>query len=161
MNIVDHSMDAILILGAAVWSNGPSPTLKRRTLHAAQLWHAGRAPLIIPCGGLGAHPPTEAAAMRVILEAENIAGNAIICEDQSTTTLENIRNAKRLLTGRKVVIVTDRYHGARALMVARHLRLTAEIDAPQMPHLPLRQHLREILARPAYALKLRQVPRGD
>ncbi len=161
MDVVDQTMDAILILGAAVWPNGPSPTLKRRTTHAARLWHAGRAPLIIPCGGLGAHAPTEAAAMQAILEAENVPADAIICEDQSTTTLENIRNAKRLLPGRRVIIVTDRYHGPRALMVARHLRLTAEIDAPQMPHIPLRQHLREILARPAYALKLRKLPRGD
>ncbi len=99
--------------------------------------------------------------MRRILEAENVPTAAIVCEDKSTTTLENIRNAKRLLTGHRVIIVTDRYHGARALMVARHLRLSAEIDAPQMPQMPLRQHLREIVARPAYALKLLRVPRDD
>ena len=99
--------------------------------------------------------------MQTILESEGVSKDAIICEDQSTTTLENIRNAKRLLPGRRVIIVTDRYHGGRALMVARHLRLEAEIDAPEMPKLPIKQYLREVLARPAYALKLRQVPRDD
>ena len=46
-------------------------------------------------------------------------------------------------------------------MVARHLRLEAEISAPEMPKQPIKQHLREVLARPAYALKLRRVPRED
>ncbi|MFG5383706.1 YdcF family protein [Yoonia sp. R2-816] len=152
-------MDAILILGAAVWQDGPSPTLRRRTAHAARLWHAGRAPLIIPCGGLGRHPPSEAAVMQQLLIDADIPASAIRPEDQSTTTLENIRNAKQLLPGPRIIIVTDHYHGRRALMVARHLQLQAELSAPKTPHIPLKQHLREALARPAYALKLRRLPR--
>ena len=156
---LNHAMDAILILGAAVWANGPSPTLRRRTEHAMQLWHSGAAPMIIPCGGLGQHPPTEAAAMRRMLLDGDVPTDAIQLEDKSTTTLENIKNAKRLLPGPKIIIVTDSYHGSRALMVARHLQLDAQISSPEIPKLPIRQHIREILARPAYAIKLRRLPR--
>jgi len=99
--------------------------------------------------------------MQNVLLDGGVPPDAITLEDQSTTTLENIRNAKRLLTGTQVIIVTDGYHGARAKMVARHLRLDAEISSPKMPTLPVRQHLREALARPAYAIKLRRTPRDD
>lgn len=150
-------MDAILILGAAVWPTGPSPTLRRRTLHAARLWHAGIAPLVIPSGGLGQHPPTEAAAMASLLTEAGVPKIAILPEDRSTTTLENIRNACPLLPGPHVTIVTDRYHARRAAMVARHFRLRAEISCPELPHIPVRQHLREALALPAYAIKLRRL----
>lgn len=154
-------MDAILILGAAVWADGPSPTLLRRTNHALGLWHAGHAPFVIPCGGMGQHPPTEAAVMKKLLLDGGMPADAIQLEDKSTTTLENIRNAKQFLTGNRVIIVTDGYHGARARMVAKHLRLKADISCPQMPHLPIRQYLREAFARPAYAIKLRGIPRDD
>ncbi len=152
-------MDAILILGAAVWPGGPSPTLRRRTLHAAQLWHTGVAPLIVPCGGLGHHPPTEAAAMAQILTAQGVPDDAIRLEDRSTTTLENIRNARALLSGTAVVIVTDRYHARRAAMVARHFDLSATLSCPDLAHISLRQRLREALAIPAYAIKLHRTPR--
>ncbi len=70
-------MDAIILLGAAVWRDGPSPTLRRRTLHSAALWHAGTAPIIVVCGGLGRHPPTEAAAMANLLQAAGVPAAAI------------------------------------------------------------------------------------
>ncbi len=152
-------MDAIIILGAAVWADGPSPTLRRRTLHAARLWHNGAAPQVIPCGGLGQHGPTEAEVMRQLLISEGVHDDQIILEDQSKNTLENLRNAKHLLSGDRVLIVTDHYHGPRAAMVARHFGLQATILSPSLKgtHLPtqLRNYLREAGAIPAYALRLR------
>ncbi|MDX8351680.1 YdcF family protein [Cognatiyoonia sp. IB215182] len=150
-------MTAIILLGAAVWPNGPSPTLRRRSAHAATLWHAERAAQIIACGGFGAHPPSEAAAMRDLLIAAGVPESAIVLEDQSTTTLENIQNALPLLPGKEVIIVTDRYHAKRALMVARHFGLQATADCPQMDEMGLRLRLREMLARRVYARKLRQL----
>ena len=48
-------MTTILILGAAVWRNGPSPTLLRRTRHAAALYHrCGAARLIARQTGIDA-----------------------------------------------------------------------------------------------------------
>lgn len=154
-------MDAILILGAAVWAKGPSPTLRRRTAHAAKLWFQGIAPLIIPCGGLGQHPPTEAAAMRQILLEAGIPKSAITIEDRSTSTLENIRFARRLIPGPEVTIVTDRYHARRALMVARHCRLKATVSCPKPAGSTFKHQLREALATPVYAIRLMRKPRDD
>lgn len=152
-------MDAIIILGAAVWQTGPSMALRRRTAHAAALWHAGAAPKLIACGGMGKHPPTEAEAMMHLLVDAGVDPNAITREDRSTTTFENIRNAMPLLAGPTVTIVTDRYHAKRALMVARHFGLDAQLSSPTLANPTYRQSLREACARVAYAYKLRKMPR--
>lgn len=99
--------------------------------------------------------------MRDLLTQAGVPDNAIRLEDRSTTTLENIRNARPMLPGRDVIIVTDRYHARRAAMVARHFHLRAEITFPRAAGFPLKQYLREIVALPAYAARLRRIPRED
>lgn len=126
-------MTAILILGAAVWREGPSPTLRRRTLHAAHLYHAGRGTLVIPCGGLGRFPPSEARAMATLLQAAGVPDTAIRLEDASTNTAQNIRNALPLLGHtRDVLIVSDAYHLPRARLIARRAGLCVTTSAPPL-----------------------------
>ena len=152
-------MKVALILGAAVWPGGvPSPTLRRRTLHAAGLWHGGEVQALIACGGLGTHPPTEAEAMRRLLLSEGVPDAAIRIEGRSRNTHENILLARPLLAdlgATEAVIVTDATHAPRARMIARRLGLRASSSSPSLrgSHLPttLRQGLREI---PATALAL-------
>lgn len=155
-------MTAILILGAAVWRDGPSPTLRRRTLHGAALFHAGIGSVVIPCGGLGRHPPAEAVAMRDLLLEAGVPAAAIHPEDRSTNTRENIRGTlpilSRLGQGR-VVIVSDAYHLPRALLIARRAGLAATGSAPPSRGArlwpQLRGWLREIPAIAAHLLRLR------
>lgn len=159
-------MKAIVILGAAVWANGPSPTLLRRTLHGAQVWQADRDQLLIPCGGLGTHAPTEAQVMREILIAQNVPDAMIFPEDHSTTTLENIRFARPILRQQgvsQITIVTDWTHALRARLVARHFGLLATASCPPLgpgnTMLHLRQMIREALALPVYLVRLHRIPR--
>lgn len=154
-------MKVILILGAAVWANGPSPTMQRRCAHALSVWDADKDQIIMPCGGMGQHPPTEAAAMAQVLQARGVPSSQIICENKSTTTFENIHNARQLLAGHSIgvlTIVTDSYHCPRAWMVARALGLRPKMSCPSLKgtHMPtqIKQHLREAGAIPFYALKL-------
>ncbi|QPZ92042.1 YdcF family protein [Thioclava electrotropha] len=126
-------MRAILILGAAVWADGlPSPSLQRRTRHAAALWQAGAAERVICCGGVGRHPPSEAEVMARILREEGVEAEAIFLEDRSTSTYENIGFARAHLESDEVIVVTDPYHAPRAVMIARRMRLRARADCP--PH---------------------------
>ena len=152
-------MTTILILGAAVWANGPSPTLARRTAHAAQVWKVYPSARIVPCGGRGKHPPSEAAAMRTLLIDAGVPPEAITLEDQSTTTLENIRNGARVGGTGPYIIVTDLYHARRALMVARHFRLEAQVACPSTAQGQMKHLIREQLACISYAVKLRRMPR--
>ena len=154
-------MTAIVILGAAVWPDGPSPTLLRRTKHAAALWHKNQAGIVIPCGGLGKNGPTEAQVMFDILVAEGVTSTMINLEDLSSSTYENLRNAKTILSAtdiQDITIVTSRYHGQRAKMVARTLGLNATLSAPDDTgaHKPThyRMIIREFIALPVYAIKL-------
>jgi uncharacterized SAM-binding protein YcdF (DUF218 family) len=155
---------AALILGAAVWAGGvPSPTLRRRTLHAARLWQRGEVEVLIPCGGLGRHPPAEAEAMRALLLAHGIPETAIHPEPRSTSTHENILFARPILAAlgiTQVVIVTDATHAPRARLIARGLGLRATASSPALlgGHLPttLRQALREV---PATAVALWRLAR--
>lgn len=157
-------MTIALVLGAAVWADGPSPTLRRRTLAAAALWHGGEVGAILCCGGLGRHPPAEAVAMRDILIAEGVPAAAILIEDRSATTEENLRLALPILRARgedRVIVVTDWYHAPRARMTARRMGLRADSRSPALrgarPLGQLRFALREI---PAYMLYWWRLPRG-
>ena len=126
-------MTAILILGAAVWRDGPSPTLRRRTAHGAAVYQRGLGDIIIPCGGMGRFPPTEAHAMAELLRVAGVPANVIRPEARSTNTRENIQFAKRLLDQAgetEVILVSDAYHLPRAMMIARREGLNATASAP-------------------------------
>ena len=149
---------AALILGCAVWPDGPSPALRRRTLHAAGLWHRGEVAALIPCGGLGRHPPSEAQAIRALLLAEGVPDSAIHLEDRSRSTHENIAFALPILADlglKAVVIVTDLTHAPRARLIARGLGLRATTASPSLRSARLRSTLRQVLREvPATAVAL-------
>jgi uncharacterized SAM-binding protein YcdF (DUF218 family) len=150
---------AALLLGAAVWPGGePSPTLRRRTRHAAALWHRGEVRWVVACGGPGRHPPAEALVMRCLLLAEGVPASAIRTEDRSRSTHENLLFAKPILEAlgaAAAVIVTDRTHAPRARLIARGLGIAATSSSPPLRggrwQTVLRQALREV---PATALAL-------
>lgn len=139
-------MTTALLLGAAVWQNGPSPALTRRTCHAAALFRTGAVTRIIACGGEGDFPPSEAQVMRDVLVGQGVPPEAILLEDTSTNTVENIANAVTLLDGqtRGIVIVSDAYHLPRALLIARRLGLTATGSASELPNASLRTFRRKL-----------------
>jgi vancomycin permeability regulator SanA len=122
--------DAIVLLGAAVWTGGrPSPTLLRRIEHAAVLYQAGAAPIIVGCGGLGNHPPAEAEVMKRELIVLGVPESAIRTETRSRNTLENAVFSARILRREKlenILIVSDRYHLPRAVLCFKTLGFSAD-----------------------------------
>ncbi|PYE84102.1 YdcF family protein [Pseudoroseicyclus aestuarii] len=156
-------MTIALILGAAVWADGPSPTLRRRTAQGAALWHAGRVRHIVPCGGLGRHPPAEAEVMRLLLIEAGVPESAITPEAASHTTQENIAFALPILArlgANRVILVTDAPHLPRALLTARRLGLAARGSAPPWRGASLRAQSRLALREvPAYAAYWWRLPR--
>ena len=149
-----HAPDALpaaIVLGAAVWATGPSPTLRRRALHGARLVLSGEAGLIVGTGGTGLHPPAEGALVADLARAAGVPEAAIRAETASRTTWENIALARPLLPGPRVLVVTDAWHMPRAMMIARRLGL-APCAAPCPPGAHRRQRLRLALREvPAYA----------
>jgi uncharacterized SAM-binding protein YcdF (DUF218 family) len=153
-----------IILGAAVWREGPSPTLRRRTLHAAALYQSRHITSLVLCGGVGQNPPSEAAVMQDILLGAGVPMDAMVLEDHSTTAGKNIRFAQDLIHETdvaiiEVVIITDWYHAPRAKLIARRAGLRVTSSSPSLrgakfwPQTKLA--LREIPAYIAYAIRLR------
>ncbi|SDJ99070.1 YdcF family protein [Aliiruegeria lutimaris] len=150
----DTRLVAALVLGAAVWADGqPSPTLRRRALHAARLFRDGHVTHIIGCGGLGKNPPSEASVIAGICRQAGIPEAAIRQEAHSMRTLENIAYARPILQEigtHQVCIVTDGYHLPRARLIARRLGLSC-MDAPPVPPGPLTARKLKTMLREAFA----------
>jgi uncharacterized SAM-binding protein YcdF (DUF218 family)/lysophospholipase L1-like esterase len=109
--------DAIVVLGAGVLE-GCVPNLNgvRRTLLAARLWHAGKAPVVVFTGHSGGGCPV-ARAMALLAEEMGVPAAAIRQETASTSTWENATMVAPLLRGwgiQNILLVTDRLHMRRA-----------------------------------------------
>lgn len=111
--------DVIIVLGAGVRGDGaPSRTLVERAEQGAALWARGVAPKIICTGGVvGSAPRTEADACREVLAAAGVPPDAVLWEDESINTVQNVRHTLRLMAQHDMgsaVVVSSRYHMLRA-----------------------------------------------
>lgn len=130
-----------LVLGASVHPDGSaSPSLKRRALTAAALWHDGTVGMILASGAAAGAPRSEAEVIRDLCIAAQVPGGAIVLETTATSTAENIRQSLPILRALgagelpPVVLVTDLYHQPRARLVAGRSGL-----APRSVWPPVRQ----------------------
>lgn len=146
--------DAILLLGLKLKDDGtPREELLLRLEKAARCYHMGLAPLIIPCGGQRPGTPvTEAEVMKQELLRLSIPASAIQCEDCSQITVENMRNARKLLGKEKprVIIVTSDYHAPRARLICRHTACMQAVS--RSAHIPWRIKKRAALMEPLHLL---------
>lgn len=119
--------DAIIVLGAAQWDGRPSPVLQARLDRGIELYRQGYAPLLVLTGGVGAGDcQSEAAVGRDYALTRGVPAGAILIEEQSRTTVQNLQQAGVLLTSREarsVLLVSDPFHMARACWMARDLGL--------------------------------------
>lgn len=119
------SARAIVVLGGGV----TPPTVHRnaatltaaadRLWHAARLYRAGKAPLILVSGGADPEVSTgsEARAMRSFLTDLGVPGWAIVLEEKSRNTRQNAEHSAALLRSRgvdRVILVTSALHMERA-----------------------------------------------
>lgn len=125
----------VVVLGCQVKNGGPSLMLKRRLDAAyAYLTEHPDVPVVV-CGGQGPDEAiSEAQCMYEYLTEKGISHERIHMEDTSTSTFENLRNAKQILQkhqlGTSITIVTDGFHQLRASMIAKELDLkTSHISA--------------------------------
>lgn len=118
--------DVIVILGGALAYPVP-PRLETeltnesdRVLHAARLYHAGKAPHILASGGTmpWSQAGSEAAIIRDLLLEWGVPAEAILLETESRTTRENALYTRELLAERnlsQVLLVTSAMHMPRSV----------------------------------------------
>jgi uncharacterized SAM-binding protein YcdF (DUF218 family) len=113
---------------AIVFGSADEDELTWRATRGAELFLAGFVPRLLLSGGdPGGCGVTEAARMATVAESQGAPQHALLLEDRSRTTVENVRNSLRLLrdagllTGvRTGLLVSAGWHMARARLLVRH-----------------------------------------
>jgi uncharacterized SAM-binding protein YcdF (DUF218 family) len=103
--------DAIVVAGCRVLPDGsPSLSLVRRTTKAVELWRRGAAPLIALTGGSRDALPAESMVAAEVARKLGVPESALVLEIHSTSTAENARCLRALVTFNRIVVVTDSFH---------------------------------------------------
>ena len=141
-------MDDLLVLGASVYADGPSPALTRRLNAVMGCLDQHPNAVIIASGGQGSNEPiSEAQCIRDELVKRGVDPERIVMEDRSSNTWENMRYSRALIDrpDAAVGIVTNNFHIWRSLRLARRAGLTnvhgiaAEYTGPTLLHFMVRE----------------------
>jgi len=147
------SIDVLIVLGAGVWGNRPSPQLQLRLESAASLYTKNPEMIVIVSGGQGPDElVSEAQAMHDALIDLGVSDQSILMENASTSTVENLRFSKVILDSLEfenpsIGIVTTDFHMYRAKMLARRFGMEAQGNSsPNIPIIVVKNTVREIAA---------------
>jgi uncharacterized SAM-binding protein YcdF (DUF218 family) len=128
------SADTLLLFGKRLASETIDADYAARIERVRQLV-AARPYAVLLLGGRTGAGLSEAAAALARLREQGLPDDANVrCEDASTDTLENLRNARDLLgaaAAARVALVSNRYHLPRCLLLAQCLGFDAETVAAE------------------------------
>ena len=118
--------DGILVLGRRLRDdNSPTEVFLARLAHAEKLWRGGFAARVIVAGGLtGRATLSEAEVGRIWLLEHALPPEAVMTEDKSQHTLENlyfVRESLRAKGWTSLLLVSDPLHLVRAKALAEGL----------------------------------------
>ncbi len=109
-----HPADVIIVMGAAEYRGQPSPVLRLRLDHAAELYRKKLAPYLMTTGGQGGDPSfTEGGVGRSYLVEKGVPAEAIIVENAGASTVYSLASAAEILKRmglRSCIVVSDGYH---------------------------------------------------
>ncbi|MCX6851046.1 MAG: YdcF family protein [Verrucomicrobia bacterium] len=139
-----------LVLGTAAhvaggWSNY---FFKYRMEAAAALFKAGKVKALIVSGDNGTHSYDEPTDMKLALMKLGVPGEKIVCDYAGFRTLDSVVRAKEVFGQQRMIFVSQRFHNARAIYLARAFGIEAYgLDAKDVPvALSVKTFLREKLA---------------
>ena len=144
-----QDIDCIIVLGAGVWGENPSPMLEDRLLEGIKLYENNVAPKIIMTGDHGREEYDEVNVMKKFAMDKGVPSGDIFMDHAGFSTYESLYRAKEIFEADKVVIVTQEYHLYRALHIANELGIEAygvASDPRQYVGAAYRE-IREVLAR--------------
>lgn len=141
--------DCIMVLGAGVNGDTPSPMLKDRLDTAIELYESGAADKLLMTGDHGREAYDEVNVMKKYAEDKGVPAEDIFMDHAGFSTYESIYRARDVFEVKSAIIVTQKYHLFRALYIADRLKLSAQgVSAdPQKYAGALYREAREVLAR--------------
>lgn len=124
----NEEVDYVIVLGARLYGDIPSPALLERLKVAKDYLLENEDVTVVVSGGQGPDESiSEALAMSKYLMNNGVGNNRIIMEDKSTSTFENLRFSLEKIKEQdnrnniEVLIATNKYHVFRAKFLARRL----------------------------------------
>ena len=145
----------LIVLGAAQYSGRPSPAFRVRLDHALALYEAGGVQRIVVTGGRREGDPFSEGGVGVsYLHSQGVPSSALIAEERSRTTWQNLNYARELLpTNTPITVVTDKAHAPRSLAMAKAMGFSATASpSPLWPNVSLHYLIRERIALAAFYL---------
>jgi SanA protein len=156
--------DVAVVLGTvpALRSGNPNLHFTARISAAARLYHSGKVKHLLLSGDNGRRDYDEPTAMKQALLALGVPESAMTLDYAGFRTLDSMARAKQVFGQDRIMIITERFHAARAVFLARHFGVDAvAVCAEDLPAAwTLRSRLREFAARPAAAVDVFVLHRG-
>lgn len=122
-------VQALVVLGAAQYNGRPSPVLRARLDHAADLYARDLAPVVVVTGGrVEGDRFSESGVSATYLHGRGVPESAILREVEGRNSWQSLAASARFLKKRgirKVVLVSDPFHAARIEAMAEELGLEA------------------------------------
>lgn len=142
-------LDCILILGAGIWGDKPSPMLEDRLNQGIELYNNGVASKIIMSGDHGSKDYDEVNIMKDYAIEKGVPSEDIFMDHAGFSSYDSMYRAKAIFEADNIIVVTQKYHLYRALYIAKQL----DIEAYGIASNPRKysgqsiREIREILAR--------------
>ncbi len=154
LNATKSDAPYVIVLGAAVYGETPSISLKHRCDRAREHLKANPDSGAVLSGGQGqGEDISEAECMRRYLVNKGVQESRLLPEDRSTSTLENLTFSKQVIEAAggdpaRVAIVSSAYHLYRARRMAASLGMEADglRSADGYPVYMTGMYLREAIA---------------
>ncbi|MEA3638554.1 MAG: ElyC/SanA/YdcF family protein [Lamprobacter sp.] len=147
--------EVALILGTSRGIRGrPNPFYQARIAAAAELYHNGKVRGILVSGDNATRYYNEPVSMQKDLIALGVPADSITLDYAGFRTLDSMVRAKEVFGLDEVLVVSQRFHAARAIFLGRQFGIDARGYAAADPrHIGyLKVRTREILARAAAVL---------
>lgn len=143
------AVDYILVLGASVRRERPSPMLEDRLKKAIELYNINTQNKILVTGDHTKEDYDEVTIMKNYLLENNIPEEKIIMDPAGVSTYDSIFRVQKQLKAKKIIIVSQKYHLYRALYIANSLGIEAYgVPADDIKYKGATyREVREILAR--------------
>lgn len=121
--------DCIIVLGAGLYGDKPSPMLEDRLKKGIELYKNNAAPKILMSGDHGRSGYNEVQVMKQYAIDAGVPSSDIFMDHAGFSTYESMIRARDIFEVRSPIIVTQKYHIYRAVFIGRHL----DIDCIGVP----------------------------
>lgn len=116
-----------IVLGASVRPDGtPSDALADRLAQAVELYRAGKVQKLLLSGDHGREHYDETNAMRRYVLERGVPSEDVFCDHAGFSTHDTMARARAVFGVTRAIVVTQRFHLARALYTASVLGIDAQ-----------------------------------